>query len=151
MGLTLGLMSLLILVFAVSNAKQALGKTHNQQELDGYSFADANIVPNQHVDKAVPRLNGKSMHGYLRHHCSQPGEEILQDQTANSPCEAGSYPCHGYIELVCKNYSFACLRSLNKYGSRIDIKCVPRFDYVTIDLGSEGERRVKRTRGCGCA
>ena len=55
-------------VVAVFNVNQALAKLHNSQELGGgtdYSFSNANIATNQHVEKAVPRQNAKGADEYL--------------------------------------------------------------------------------------
>ena len=64
----LSLQSLLVPVVAVFNVNQALAKLHNSQELGGgtdYSFSNANIATNQHVEKAVPRQNAKGADEYL--------------------------------------------------------------------------------------
>ena len=55
-------------VVAVFNVNQALAKLHNSQELGGgtdYSFSNANIATNQHVEKAVPRQNANGADEYL--------------------------------------------------------------------------------------
>lgn len=79
----------MVLVVAVFNVNQALGKPHNPQELaDGtdYRFPNANITTNQHVEKAALRQNGDSMEGleFLRNFCSDEKVQKMQ-----SPCEAG--------------------------------------------------------------
>lgn len=139
----------MILVVAVFNIKQALAKPHNPQELgDGteYRFPTANITTNQHVEKAAPRQNGDGMEGFWRNFCSD--EKGLRDRTMQSSCETGRYWCQGYVETVCKNLSLACIRGLDQYHPPL---CVPLYEWVTIVLGAEGQRRVRRTKACSCA
>lgn len=140
----------MILVVAAFNANQALGKPYNQQQLDGgtdYGFPDANIARNQFVKKSVVRQNVISKGGYLKEYCSLPKEGGLQNQSRQSSCEAGWYPCFGLAEMVCKTHSLACLTGLKKYGFP---KCAPVYTWTTIDLGFK-RTTVRRTAACRCA
>ena len=82
---------------------------------------------------------------YLRNYCSKP----TQLSQSTMKCVAGSYVCHGYNEIVCSKTSFACLSSVSKFGYP---NCtVSKFEWVTINLGSGGEKQVRRTSNCSCA
>ena len=146
----LSLQSLLVSVVAVFNVNQALAKLHNSQELGGGTDY-RRFFERKHRDQPT-RGKSRSQTKCKRcrrvfDFCVQPRKEGLQNKTMQSPCEAGWYPCHGSAETVCKNRSLACLSSLAKIGSSL---CVPQYEWVTIELGTEGKRRVRRTKTCNC-
>ena len=111
------------------------------------SIAEVDFWPNGGVNETVV-LRGKrdasNEDEYLSSYCSKPTQ---LRQTAKK-CVRGYYVCHGHEEIVCKSTSFACLSSVPKVESPY---CVPKFDWVTINLGSGGIRKVRRTSDCSCA
>ena len=105
--------------------------------------AGTNFAPNEEVNETSV-LRNKRDTSLLKNHCIRP-TQLLQ-----SPgfCEKGAYTCHGYSEIVCSKTNFACLKSVPKVGSP---NCVPQREWVTIDLGTKGKRKVRRTYKCRCA
>ena len=96
--------SLWVLVVAILHANQALGKPpYESQESvmeTGRSFIEANIMPNQDVNEtSVSRgsVDPSSTDEYLENYCPQ---ERLRPSPPGHPCEAGSFKCHGYEEIV---------------------------------------------------
>lgn len=101
---------------------------------------DANATSVLRNEREAP-----STEEYLKNYCS--GLTPRSSGTSN-PCKAGSYVCHGKVEIVCRPMSFSCLSSITNVGTP---SCKPKYEWVRINLGSAGEKRVKRTTDCECA
>ena len=84
----------------------------------------------------------------LRHYCQEPRRLKRQQSGSRDSCTAGYYTCLGFVEIVCRDYSFACLQSIQKYNFS---KCAPRYELLNITLVAKGTREVRRTKSCNCA
>ena len=131
-------------------SREGYGNPHRTEQLlskRNQSIAEVDFWPNGGVNETVV-LRGKrdasNEDEYLSSYCSKPTQ---LRQTAKK-CVRGYYVCHGHEEIVCKSTSFACLSSVPKVESPY---CVPKFDWVRINLGSRGIRKVRRTSDCSCA
>ena len=130
-------------------ASQGYGKPHRTEQLlskRNQSIAEVDFWPNGGVNETSV-LRGKrdasNEDEYLSSYCSKP----TQLQSAKK-CVRGYYVCYDHEEIVCKKRDFACLSSVGKVKSSY---CVPKFQWITITLGSGGKKRVRRTSECSCA
>ena len=118
------------------------------QELDGtvQSINNEGRESNQTVQDETLSIRSKREATYnLKDFCQAP--HYLPSRSGNS-CVKGWYYCYGYAEAVCQLLSFQCLSNVPQYGFP---KCKPVYDFVKIDLGSKGTRKVRRTKACHCA
>ncbi|KAL9988003.1 hypothetical protein ACROYT_G002395 [Oculina patagonica] len=101
---------------------------------------------NQSVQNETSGFRGKREVAYnLRDFCQAAG---FQPSTSANSCVKGRYYCYEYAEMVCNIVSFQCLSNVPQYGYP---KCSPVYDFVVIDLGGKGKRKVRRTKACHCA
>ena len=109
-------------------------------------FTEEQRKSDQVVQDGTLRPRGKrDVTQNLTEFCQPP--HYLPSTSGNS-CVKGWYYCYGYAEAVCQLLSFQCLSNVPQYGFP---KCKPVYDFVKIDLGSKGKRKVRRTRACHCA
>ena len=141
----------LLLFVAVLLGSETHGKPYKSEQAGekiGHNSTGEIMEPNQDVNE-TPVLRRKrdasSADEYLKTYCPQKG---FRPSLSGPTCEAGSFECHNYVEVVCNKVSFACLSSIPKVGTAL---CVPKYEWVTIDLGSLGKRQVRRTHACRCA
>ena len=131
-------------------ASQGYGKPHRTEQLlskRNQSIAEVDFWPNGDVNEtSVLRgeRDASNEDEYLSSYCSKSA----QSRQRAKKCVRGYYVCHGHEEIVCKSTSFACFSSVPKVESPY---CVPKFEWVTINLGSGGIRKVRRTSDCSCA
>ena len=102
--------------------------------------------PNLAVQDETSGVRGKRDVTYNLRDLCQAAQ--YQSSTSTSSCEKGRYFCFGYADAVCNVASFQCLRNVPQYGYP---KCSPEYEFVNIDLGSKGKRKVRRTKACHCA
>ena len=134
-------------------ASEAYGKPYKAEELfddKDKSSTEANreLSPLADINETSVfrgKRDASSADEYLKTYCPH---KRPRSSLSGHPCEAGSFVCHNYVEIVCNSFSFACLSSIPKVGTA---KCVPEYKWVTIDLGSLGKRQVRRTHNCTCA
>lgn len=130
------------------------GKPYSAEQLlddEDPSSIEANPELNPVVKAASifrSKRNPSNHSKFLKDYCSRPMLLTQQQLGSRHSCEAGSYMCLGYTERVCKEYSFACLQSILTVNAS---KCSPHYEWVTIDLGAGGRRKVRRTKACNCA
>ena len=139
-------MQLLYLLFACSCLQiQVQGKPYKSQETEEKRFTEDLHESNPAIKTETSSVRGKREVIYnLTDLCSPPS--YFSPKSSNG-CVKGRYSCYGYVEVVCRHRSFQCFSNILKYGSP---KCTPIFDFVTIDLGSRGKIKVRRTKGCNC-
>ena len=130
----------MVLVVAILHANHAIGKPYRSQEsvdeTGGRSFSEANIAPNREHANETSVFRGKrdasSEHEYLKNYC--PGARLGRQQSGTRhPCEAGSFVCLGYVEIVCKPIA----------------KCFAIYGWVPIELDNGVKKQVRRTLACG--
>ena len=142
-----------VLFAAVLFASEGNGKPLKAEQLfyeDVLGSIEASSEPNRDANVTSVLRNKReasSPEEYLKYYCSKNIPRLLA-ASSSKLCEAGSYVCLGYYEIVCKTTSFACLSSVPRVGST---DCIPDFRWVNITLGSGGQRRVRRTYKCNCA
>ena len=142
-----------VLFAALLLASEGNGKPLEAEQLsneDVLGSIEASSEPNRDANVTSVLRNKReasSPEEYLKYYCSKNIPRLLP-ASSSKLCEAGSYVCLGYYEIVCKTTSFACLSSVPRVGSP---DCIPDFGWVNITLGSGGNRRVRRTVGCKCA
>ena len=140
-------MQLLLLLFACSCLQtQGQGKPYKSQEEEEQRFIEPDLhESNQAIQNKTSSVRGKrESTRNLKDFCSPPS--FLPPKSSHG-CVKGRYFCYGKAEVVCKPSSIQCLSNVARYGFP---KCTPVFDFVTIDLGSRGKIRVRRTKGCHC-
>ena len=141
-------LQLFYLLFSCSCLQtQVQGKPYKSQEAAEKRFTEGLHESNQAIRNETSSVRGKREVIYnLKDLCSPPS--YLPPKSSNG-CVKGQYSCYGYVEVVCRDRygSFQCLRNVAQYGFP---KCTPVFDFVTIDLGSGGKIKVRRTKGCHC-
>ena len=121
------------------------GKPYKLQAEEEKRFTEDLHESNQEVQNETSSVRGKREVIYnLTDFCSPPS---YFPPKSSFRCEKGRYLCHSKVEVVCKPSNIQCLSNVPRYGFP---KCSPVFDFVTIDLGSRGKIRVRRTKGCGC-
>ncbi|KAL9988001.1 hypothetical protein ACROYT_G002393 [Oculina patagonica] len=140
---------LFVLFGSMLMQNQVLGKPYfERQEQDETEqiFTAEKEESNQSVQNGTSGFRGKREVTYnLRDFCQAAR---FQPSTSANSCVKGRYYCYGYAELVCNIASFQCLSNVPQYGYP---KCSPVHDFVEIDLGSKGKRKVRRTNACHCA
>ena len=125
---------------------QVLGKPYKSQEAQENSFTEDLHESTQAMKNATSIVRGKREAIYnLTDICSPPS--YLPPKSAYGGCVKGRYSCYNHVEVVCNTHSLQCLSNVAQYGIP---KCIPDFEFVTIDLGSRGKIKVRRTRGCHC-
>lgn len=137
---------LFFLIAAVLLAREGYGKPYVAEQLfvkKDLNLTAANLALIEDMNETSV-LRNKRGASYLKHYCSKK----TPSRRSKQHCEAWSYVCYGYYEIVCSKTSLACLESVPRAGLP---KCVPQYRWVTIDLGSQGKRRVRRTYACSCA
>ena len=141
------ILQLLFALFACMRLQtQVQGEPYKPQEAEEQSFIEDQHESNQAMQNETSVVRGKREVTYnLRVFCK--AAHYLPSTSANS-CVKGWYYCYGYAEAVCNTLSFQCLSNVAQYGFP---KCTPAFDFVAIDLGRKGKRKVRRTKSCHCA
>ena len=140
-------LQLLYLLFACSCLKiQVQGKPYKSQEEEEQRFTEPDLhESNQEIQNETSTVRGKrDVINDLTDFCSPPS---YFPPKSSHGCVKGRYSCYGKVEVVCNTNSIQCLSNVAQYGFP---KCTPDFDFVTIDLGSRGKIRVRRTKDCHC-
>lgn len=125
---------------------QTQGKPYKSQVVEEQKFTELQHESTQAMQNETSSIRSKRSVIYnLTDFCS--GASNLPSQSS-SGCVKGWYSCYNYAEAVCNKRSFQCLSNVGQYRFP---RCTPDFDFVTIDLGSRGKIKVRRTKGCHCA
>jgi len=142
----LSFFQLLFVLFACMCLQtQVQGKPYKSQEAEEQRFTEDLYESTQAMKNEISIVRGKREAIYnLTDFCSPPS--YLPPKSAYG-CVKGRYSCYNYVEVVCNTVSLQCLSNVAQYGYP---KCSPDFEFVTIDLGSNGKIKVRRTKGCHC-
>jgi len=135
-----------VLFTSIHLQTQTQGKPYKSQVVEEQKFTELQHESTQAMQNETSSIRDKRRVIYnLTDFCS--GASNLPSQSS-SGCVKGWYSCYNYAEAVCNKRSFQCLSNVGQYRFP---KCTPDFDFVTIDLGSRGKIKVRRTKGCHCA
>ena len=139
-------LQLLFVLFACLHLQtQVQGKPYKSQEAQEQRFTEDLHESTQAMKNETSSVRGKRGVIYsLTDICSPPS--YFPPKSAYG-CVKGRYSCYSHVEFVCNTLSFQCLSNVAQYTYP---KCIPDFHVVTIDLGTGGKIKAKRTRGCHC-